>query len=349
MAEFKNKLRKRKCTTLRLLRLAIDESVVLWRGRLVFRQYIKNKRHKYGVKLYELTESRGLVLKIRSGEGVADEQGFGQSAATVLELLDSYLDKGYIVFTDNYYNSVSLTKFLTTKNTYICGTLRFDRKENPKELVRKQLKKGDTVWSRSESVVVCKWKDKRDVLTISNMHRVEMVDAMNRNRRVSKKPNIVNSYNKGMSGIDRSDQMLSYYSSLRKTIRWYKKIALHIVEVLVMNSHILYNENHADADKMTLLKFRESVVSHLVDDIALPDAHRRVHRNNIQLLPNEDDDDVLQHLSSLPPTDQKQRPTKPCRICTRDGLRRETRYCCTLCPEKPALCVGDCFRRYHTD
>lgn len=35
--------------------LSLDESMVLWRGRLVFRQYIKNKRHKYGIKLYMLT------------------------------------------------------------------------------------------------------------------------------------------------------------------------------------------------------------------------------------------------------------------------------------------------------
>lgn len=51
--------------------LSLDESMVLWRGRLVFRQYIKNKRHKYGVKLYMLTEPTGLVLKvlIYSGQG----------------------------------------------------------------------------------------------------------------------------------------------------------------------------------------------------------------------------------------------------------------------------------------
>lgn len=44
--------------------LSLDESMILWRGRLLFRQYIKNKRHKYGVKLYMLTEPTGLVQKI---------------------------------------------------------------------------------------------------------------------------------------------------------------------------------------------------------------------------------------------------------------------------------------------
>ena len=29
--------------------LSIDKSMMLWRGRLVFRKYIKNKRHKYGI------------------------------------------------------------------------------------------------------------------------------------------------------------------------------------------------------------------------------------------------------------------------------------------------------------
>lgn len=42
--------------------LSLDESMVLWRGRLVFRQYIKNKQHKYGVKSYLLTEPWGFYI-----------------------------------------------------------------------------------------------------------------------------------------------------------------------------------------------------------------------------------------------------------------------------------------------
>lgn len=37
---------------------------VLWRGRLRFRQYIKGKRHKYGVKLYTLTEHQGFLCTL---------------------------------------------------------------------------------------------------------------------------------------------------------------------------------------------------------------------------------------------------------------------------------------------
>ncbi|XP_065667601.1 piggyBac transposable element-derived protein 4-like [Hydra vulgaris] len=43
--------------------ISIDESMILWKGRLVFRQYVKNKRHKYGIKFYELCESDSIVRK----------------------------------------------------------------------------------------------------------------------------------------------------------------------------------------------------------------------------------------------------------------------------------------------
>ena len=41
--------------------LCNDESMMLWRGRLIFRQYIKNEKHKYGTKLYKLCESNELT------------------------------------------------------------------------------------------------------------------------------------------------------------------------------------------------------------------------------------------------------------------------------------------------
>ena len=75
------------------------------------------------------------------------------------------------------------------------------------------------VWARNETAVVCKWKDKRDMLTISNKHKAEFVRVTNRRGKEKMKPNILAEYNLGMSGIDRSDQMLSYYQGLRKTIR----------------------------------------------------------------------------------------------------------------------------------
>ena len=92
--------------------LSLDESMMLWRGRLVFRQYIKNKRHKYGVKFFELCTDDGLVMKVQiySGTKLTDTESLGQTGSIVLHLMEPYLDKGYHLFTDNWYNSVSLTR-----------------------------------------------------------------------------------------------------------------------------------------------------------------------------------------------------------------------------------------------
>ena len=43
-------------------KLSIDESIMFWRGRLIFRQYIKNKKLKYDIKFFELCESDGIAI-----------------------------------------------------------------------------------------------------------------------------------------------------------------------------------------------------------------------------------------------------------------------------------------------
>jgi len=57
------------------------------------------------------------------------------------------------------------------------------------------------------------------------------------------KPEEVALYNEQMSGIDRADQLISYYSSPEKTIRWYKKVIIfHLLDVAVQNSHYLWKK-----------------------------------------------------------------------------------------------------------
>ena len=121
--------------------------MMLWKGRLVFRQYVKNKGHKYGIKFYELCESDGIVLKVKiySGETTLDKHFLGQTSAIVLDLIEKFLGKIYYPYTDGFYNSFELTKHMINQKTYICGTLRTDRKSNPKEYTKAKLKQGDVV------------------------------------------------------------------------------------------------------------------------------------------------------------------------------------------------------------
>ena len=77
-------------TTMRMIyvprqQLSLDESLLAWRGRLSFSQYITNKAHKYGIKYFELTTWDGLILRVvlYTAEGFEDPYELGQSGAIV--------------------------------------------------------------------------------------------------------------------------------------------------------------------------------------------------------------------------------------------------------------------------
>lgn len=71
--------------------ISLDESMVLWRGRLIFRQYIKNKRHTYGVKLYMATEPNDIILRTQVYTGTLDDiGGKGHATKVMLNLLGDF-------------------------------------------------------------------------------------------------------------------------------------------------------------------------------------------------------------------------------------------------------------------
>ena len=110
------------------------------------------------MKFFQLCTYDGLVLTAEAygGQGFNDENNLDQPAATVLKLMTPFLNKGYHVFTDNYYNSVSLTEYLSNHGTYITGTLRKDRKRNPKKVIGEKVKKGVMIWRSNNDIIVCK-------------------------------------------------------------------------------------------------------------------------------------------------------------------------------------------------
>lgn len=56
--------------------------IMFLQGRLFFRQYIKNKRHKYGVKFYQIRPIWHFSK---------DDYNLGQTGATVVNPMDGYL------------------------------------------------------------------------------------------------------------------------------------------------------------------------------------------------------------------------------------------------------------------
>ena len=75
---------------------------------------------------------------------------------------------------------------------------------------------------------------------ISMIHSATVVNTGRRDRKTDKeikKPYVVQ-YNKFMKGIDRADQYLSFYSFLKKTVKWSKKVALYLLNCVLFNTFL---------------------------------------------------------------------------------------------------------------
>ena len=54
-------------------------------------------------------------------------------------------------------------------------------------------------------------------------------------------PTAVYNYNQFMGGVDLVDQNLSYYSlTLRRTIKWWKKVFWRLIDISIINSWIIF-------------------------------------------------------------------------------------------------------------
>lgn len=88
-------------------------------------------------------------------------------------------------------------------------------------------------------VVVLKWKDKRDPLMISTKH--DDSKSVKQQGGTVEKPNVVIDYNAGKAFIYRSDQLASYTTLLRRSLKWYCKIALDLlISVSITNALSLF-------------------------------------------------------------------------------------------------------------
>lgn len=119
---------------------------------------------------------------------------------------------------DNFYNSFDLATKLIEKNSYCTSTLRVNRKNTPKDVAAGKLKKDETI-ARYSQGEYGKWKDKREVTYISVEFKNNLIVSTNKKEHEKIKPESIAQYNRFMSGIDRQDQMHSYYPFTRKTIR----------------------------------------------------------------------------------------------------------------------------------
>lgn len=345
--------------------LSIDESLVLFKGRLKFRQYIKTKRARFGVKFYELCTSDGITLDflIYCGKGMFHEDDpYQEMCATEripAVLMDAFLGIGHILFTDNWYTSPTLAKFFLGNSTHLVGTVRSNRINFPTELNDINLEKGKAAFMMQEvdPMVVVKYRATKDkankrpkiVHVLSTFHQpvMERVGAAANQEAEVFKPISIKAYNQHMGGVDRVDQQLHSLQALRKAYKWYRKVAVRLITQMILNSQKIYV--HQTGSKMSFLDFTLEVVrglitkvEHIVDNHpANEDVARLLGRHFLTTKKPSSEDATNKH------------PTKICKVCYAQGKRStsghplRTTYVCGDCQSEPGLHL-ECNKIYHT-
>lgn len=101
--------------------LSIDESMISFKGRIYFRQYIpsKRKRARFGMKASVMTEAKtGYICEIQIYTRAIhnEEREVNQSGHVVRELMVHYLNAGHHLYSDNYYTKLPMMEELFKHN-----------------------------------------------------------------------------------------------------------------------------------------------------------------------------------------------------------------------------------------
>ena len=172
--------------------LSVDESLVLFKGRLKFKQYIKTKRSRFGIKLYELATSHGttLDLLVYSGKGMFGEDDPNSDMPAMERipsvLIESFLGKGHVLYTYNFYTSPALASHFLKNKTHLCGTIQSNRRNYSKEITSVNLQKSQAVFykpTNGSKMLACKYRANKDkasnkpkiVHVLSTCHQTNLV------------------------------------------------------------------------------------------------------------------------------------------------------------------------------
>ena len=144
------------------LEILIDKELMLWKGRLGFKQYIPNKRCQFGIKYFSLCERSGYVWNLyvylgKVNDSLGDSaytEKHGKSGAVVPKLMSELYNKSYHVYMDNWYTSLKLFQHLESNGTPACGTAQRDQIMPPQSLHNESLKRGEGAFRRIVNVMM---------------------------------------------------------------------------------------------------------------------------------------------------------------------------------------------------
>lgn len=178
---------------------------------------------------------------------------------------------------------------------------------------------------------------------ITTKNHPKIVTSTNKYGVEKPKPNEIVDYNNFMCGIDRSDQMISYYSCPRKTARWYKKVLFHLLDITIWNSYFVYKKRF-DVN-VSYKQFRDLLIKNF---IGLPNQTTALELFKHKKKPKDaPENNRYAEKITLPQNFKRQTYFKNCNQCYKNKTRKQTSFQCKSCGT--LLCPRKCFEEWHND
>lgn len=282
-------------------RLSVDEQMCSTKIGHFLKQYLPNKPHKWGFKLYVLCDLMGYAHKFEvysgqeNSEKLSNEPDLGATGNVVVRLLRGVPRRlNHIIYFDNFYTSLPLVYFLAKEGIHTVGTVQQNRIPNNKLPDKKDfMKKSVPRGSYEERVSMLDgidmscvvWKDNKIVTLLSTYAGALPVAKVNRYDKAKREkiditcPFIVQEYNKHMGGVDLMDSYLGRNHITLRSKKWYLRIFFHLFDLAVINAWIVYKKNAQKRGEpknslLTMSQFRNELAFVLCNKGTIRDAKR---------------------------------------------------------------------------
>ena len=251
--------------------------MIKFNGRSRMKVYMPSKPIRFGFKVYLMTDAQNSYVL----NWIIHERSKESLVSLLQKVTENFENRGFIISMDRYYSTLDVIKDLTRRGFGVYATIKGNRiKANSnmkKEL--KNIKQGESrfyIFEDEKMLLTC-WKDSKLVVLISNTGDDNIV-TITRNKNIKQNgdicykrlevecPENITTYSKNARGIDKFDQIISYYTVDHKSVKWYLRIILHLLSVAIHNSFILYSNAKGKKSRFTnYLDFEKSIINSLLE------------------------------------------------------------------------------------
>jgi len=246
--------------------VAVDESMVPFKGRSFMKQYIKDKPCKWGFKIWAMccgATGYFASITVYAGKGsTAALHGLAtDSVTTVVDL--GVVPKGAVVFMDRWFTSPLLIIELLKRGIYGVGTVQTNRTGLPgdfklaKSTKTKPVAAGTSVRAQSSvkvdqvahTLYATSWMDKKPVTFLGSAFGLVVDFCLRTSRDGNGKiqvpvPMMAKMYQDYMDAVDRGDMLKMVYGLVKvfTSFKPWQKLFVGILDITLVNAWVLFQK-----------------------------------------------------------------------------------------------------------